>query len=319
MAPSSHPKTAPPLFGGGLPAPDAADMSFLDDVHPEVTDALLGFVNDLLDPANAGLDDFLSPIPDDDVAGASLGPLPAFTAAGQHCAKKPRACDHDGVWRGPVGSSPGLHQWYGGGNQQVPAMPELATDFVVPLRSPLPPPPPPALPGLTTEFVVPLRAQAPPPPPPVLPEPVAFVRGADAKKAAGNGRPKSLESMVARERRKRISEKTAELSRLIPGGHKLNTAEMLQEAGRHIKLLQAQVAMLSLMHAVGSTEEKIPAMAQEQLHALIGSRRVQERLAAEGKCLVPMKLVDAMVKNEAVKSNVLVSRDLHLFMASLEE
>ncbi|KAL6648862.1 hypothetical protein ACP70R_013086 [Stipagrostis hirtigluma subsp. patula] len=315
MAPSSHPKTAPPLFGGRLPAPDAADMSFLHDVHPEITDALLGFVNDPLDPANAGLDDFLSPIPDD-LADASLGPLPAVTGAGQHCAKKPRACDHDGVWRGPVGSNLGLQQWYGGGNQQVPALPELTTEFVVSLR-PLPPPPP-ALPELSTQFVVPLRAQ-PPPPAPALPEPVAFVRGADAKKAAGNGRPKSLESMVARERRKRISEKTAELSRLIPGGHKLNTAEMLQEAGRHIKLLQAQVAMLSLMHTVSSTEEKMPLMAQEQLHALIGSRRVQERLAAEGKCLVPTKLVDAMAKNEAVKSNALVSRDLRLFMASLEE
>jgi hypothetical protein len=58
---------------------------------------------------------------------------------------------------------------------------------------------------------------------------------------------------VARERRRRISEKTAELSRLVPGAHRLNTAEMLQEAGRHVKLLQAQVGVLALMRAVEVT------------------------------------------------------------------
>jgi hypothetical protein len=45
----------------------------------------------------------------------------------------------------------------------------------------------------------------------------------------------------------------AELSRLVPGAHRLNTAEMLQEAGRHVKLLQAQVGVLALMRAVEVT------------------------------------------------------------------
>jgi hypothetical protein len=59
-----------------------------------------------------------------------------------------------------------------------------------------------------------------------------------------------VQSAVARERRRRISEKTAELSRIIPGGHRLNTTEILQEAARHVKLLKAQVGMLALLQTV---------------------------------------------------------------------
>ena len=106
------------------------------------------------------------------------------------------------------------------------------------------------MPEPPNEFVLPL----PLPPPPQLPEPPALVRVADANKAAGNV-SQSVQSAAARQRRKRISEKTAELSRLIPGGRKMNTAEMLEEAARHVKLLQAQVGVLALMRTVGSTDE----------------------------------------------------------------
>jgi len=92
------------------------------------------------------------------------------------------------------------------------------------------------------------------PPPPQLPEPPALVRVADANKAAGNV-SQPVQSTTARQRRKRISKKLAELSRLIPGGHKMNTAKMLEEAARHVKLLQAQVGVLALMGTVGSTDE----------------------------------------------------------------
>ncbi|KAL6907707.1 hypothetical protein ACP4OV_002746 [Aristida adscensionis] len=290
MALSFHPTTAPPLLGR-RPAPD---MSFLQDVHPEVTDALLGFVYDPLDPTNAAIDDFLGPIPDASGGGGGgfLGHLHAVGGeADRHCDKKPRACHGDPAWRGLVDSTdPGRELSGGaGGNRQVPLpLPKLPADFVLP---PLPPP---------------------------LPEPVVFVRSADANTAAGNNGSPSVQSSAARERRKRISEKTAQLARLIPGGHKLNTAEMLQEAGRHVKLLQAQAGMLALMHTVGPSEkEKTPTMVQEQLHALIVSAGVQERLAAEGKCLVPRKLVDAVAGDDAVRANAKVSRDLRRFMASL--
>ncbi|RLN39116.1 uncharacterized protein C2845_PM01G01700 [Panicum miliaceum] len=289
MALSFHPTTAA-LFGH---LPDA-DMRFLQDVHPEITDALLGFVYDPLDPANAAIDDLLNLPPHDD--DAFLRPLHGDGDAGfeRHFAKKQRACGDD-AWRGLARIGAG-QQSNGGGNQLVPALPELPNEFVLPLPLPLPPPPP----------------------PPQLPEPAAFVRVADAKKATGNV-SQSVQSAAARQRRKRISEKTAELSRLIPGGHKMNTAEMLEEAARHVKLLQAQVGVLALTRTVGSTEnEMVASMAQEQMHALLVRGSVQERLAAEGKCLVPRKLVDAVARDSSVKSNALVSRDLGRFVASLQ-
>ncbi|CAL4920570.1 unnamed protein product [Urochloa decumbens] len=271
MALSFHPTTAS-LFGQYIPTDD---MSFLlQDVHPEVTDALLGFVYDPLDPAHAALDDLLN--------------LPLHHADAdverQHCAKKQRASGGgDDAWRGlaDIDAAGQLMMC----NKQAP---ELLDELVLPL---------------------------PPPPLPRLPEPAAFVRGADAKKSASAGNvSQSVQSAAARQRRKRISEKTAELSRLIPGGHKMNTAEMLEAAARHVKLLQAQVGMLALMHK----EEKVPSMAQEEMHRLVVCGGVQERLAAESKCLVPRKLVDAMARDSSVKSNALVSRDLGRFVASLQ-
>ncbi|KAM3257210.1 hypothetical protein ACQJBY_049505 [Aegilops geniculata] len=271
--------TARPLFHCFHDGADR-DVSFLQDVHPDVGDALLGFVYDPLDPAvNAGLDEFLNIPPydddDDDVDGSQ-----------QRCAKKPRAggLEEDSWFDFTAADGSLAQKWDNACTQQVP---EFLPEFVLPL----PPPPP--------------------PPPQVYPP---FVRGADAKKlqAAGNG---SSQSAAARERRRRISEKTAELSRLIPGGHKLNTAEMLQEAARHVKLLQAQVGTLTLLNNI--EDVKVPAMAQEHMHALLVCGGMQERLAAEGKCLVPRALVDTIAKDAAVRSNALVNRDLTRFTESL--
>jgi hypothetical protein len=67
-------------------------------------------------------------------------------------------------------------------------------------------------------------------------------------------------------------------------------------------------------------DKTAPSTAQEEImHALLGCGGVQERLAAEGKCVVPRKLVDAMAKDEDVKANALLSRDLTRFMGSLPE
>ncbi|KAG8058586.1 hypothetical protein GUJ93_ZPchr0002g25788 [Zizania palustris] len=271
---SFHPTTAPVFH---LTDPD---MTFLHDVHPEVTDALLGFVYDPLDAsANARLDDFLDPLPDQDAA-----------ADGQHREKRPRACvvvDKDPPL--DFADACGLAPQWGvcAAQTEVPMLQEFSTEFVLP---------------------------APPPPMQQHQQlPQAFVRGADAEKTAGN-RCQSVQSAAARERRRRVSAKTAKLSRLIPGGHKLNTAEMLQEAARHVKLLQAQAGILELMHTV---EAKVPSMAQEHMHAMLVCSGVQERLAGEGKCLVPCKLVHAIANDKAIKSNPQVNRDLNLFMQSL--
>lgn len=66
-------------------------------------------------------------------------------------------------------------------------------------------------------------------------------------------------------------------------------------------------------------DSRVPVAAQEQMHALLRCGRVQERLAAEGKCLVPRKLVDAVAGDKDVTSNALLNRGLHRFMASLSD
>lgn len=76
-----------------------------------------------------------------------------------------------------------------------------------------------------------------------------------AKMKAGSNGGVSLspQSIAARERRRRITEKTNELGKLVPSGSKMNTAEMLQSAYKYIKFLQAQVGMLKLMDSIQVT------------------------------------------------------------------
>ncbi|XP_072957826.1 uncharacterized protein [Typha angustifolia] len=147
--------------------------------------------------------------------------------------------------------------------------------------------------------------------PELLPE---FVASQPGKKA--NGGCLSAQSVAARERRKRISEKTQELGKLIPGGNKMNTAEMFQAAFKYVKFLQAQVGILGLMGS-NVQENKAAYHGEEQLQLLLGSTNVQEKLYGEGKCLVPKELVETSAKDQDVKSNPLISRDLDRFIESV--
>lgn len=56
----------------------------------------------------------------------------------------------------------------------------------------------------------------------------------------------SAQSIAARKRRRRITEKTQELGKLIPGSEKHNTAEMFNAAAKYVKFLQAQLEILQL-------------------------------------------------------------------------
>ena len=53
-----------------------------------------------------------------------------------------------------------------------------------------------------------------------------------------------------RERTRNITEKTQQLGKLIPGGPKMNVAEMLNASTKYVKFLQAQVGMLELVNTV---------------------------------------------------------------------
>ncbi|KAL6546275.1 hypothetical protein OROMI_021996 [Orobanche minor] len=110
----------------------------------------------------------------------------------------------------------------------------------------------------------------------------------------------SAQSIAARQRRRKIAERTHELGKLVPGGQKMNTAEMLQAAYKYIKFLQAQVRILQFLDSYhqenkngepsSESEEELDLM---QLHVLLQSPLIQEKLYSTGKCLIPMKFAFA--------------------------
>ncbi|KAI3952644.1 hypothetical protein MKX01_013606 [Papaver californicum] len=118
------------------------------------------------------------------------------------------------------------------------------------------------------------------------------ISGTNAKKSK-NGYLRT-QSVAARERRRKISEKTQQLGKLIPGGSKLNTAEMFHAAYKYIRFLQAQIGILGVM---GSIEENYKAdYLTPVLEVLLRSIEVQEKLYLEEMCLVSKELFVTMPK-----------------------
>ncbi|XWS10370.1 hypothetical protein CRYUN_Cryun39dG0071500 [Craigia yunnanensis] len=97
----------------------------------------------------------------------------------------------------------------------------------------------------------------------------------------------SVQSIAARERRRKITEKTQELGKLVPGGNKMNTAEMLQASFKYIKYLQTQVGILQVMDSFLENEN---ASCKKNMQ-IVASPKVQEKLYMEDKCLVPKDVV----------------------------
>ncbi|XP_076893802.1 uncharacterized protein LOC143545898 [Bidens hawaiensis] len=110
-----------------------------------------------------------------------------------------------------------------------------------------------------------------------------------------NGARVSAQSMAARIRRRKISEKTSELGKLVPGGHRMTTAEMFQAAFKYIKFLQAQVGVLQLMPSS-------PGLGLE-LQALLTCPTVQEKLYTSGRCIVSQTLEETLAEDHQGKKN----------------
>ncbi|KAK7324300.1 hypothetical protein VNO77_27833 [Canavalia gladiata] len=137
----------------------------------------------------------------------------------------------------------------------------------------------------------------------------------------GNDRTVSAQSIAARERRRKITEKTQELGKLVPGGPKMNTAEMLHAAAKYVKYLQAQVGMLQLMNTLKDVESRIgplhlasvddkAAPPTETLHSLVVYPFVQEKLYSEERCFVPKDFVTTLTNHEDVQSRPTLLKDL---------
>ncbi|XP_038699584.1 transcription factor bHLH53-like [Tripterygium wilfordii] len=144
----------------------------------------------------------------------------------------------------------------------------------------------------------------------VLPEiqaPVTFNYGSNGDNCVKkpNGASLSAQSIAARERRRKITEKTQELGKLIPGGSKMNTAEMFQAASNYVKFLQAQVSILELV----GTEQEMESMDRKELEILVTSPTIQEKLCLEEKCLVPVQLVRSLVDDHELKQKSLIMQN----------
>lgn len=61
-----------------------------------------------------------------------------------------------------------------------------------------------------------------------------------------------------------------------------------------------------------------PPETERKAQALIASPRVQEKLAAEGRCVVAKELVMVMAKDNEIKSNLTIARDLNRFIDSID-
>ncbi|XP_010262917.1 PREDICTED: transcription factor bHLH52-like [Nelumbo nucifera] len=126
-----------------------------------------------------------------------------------------------------------------------------------------------------------------------------------------NERSLSAQSIAARQRRRKIIEKTQELEKLIPGVNKMNTADMFAAAFKYVKFLQAQVGILEVMGLMQETSKDQRDVKELQI---LGSRAIQEKLYLEEKCLVPQGFVKILAEKNEIQSNPSISEELNQFM-----
>ncbi|XP_073059609.1 transcription factor bHLH117-like [Primulina eburnea] len=149
---------------------------------------------------------------------------------------------------------------------------------------------------------VPIRQSMPDPPmaPPVFRS--CFTCDTSVKRhQPTSGGSLSVQSIAARQRRRKITDKTQQLAKLIPGGQKMNTAEMFGAAHKYIKFLQAQVEILELAtksYHQENEELSFPKEEEHYLHGLLESPLIQQRLFSADKCLVPKTFVQSLNRDD---------------------
>ncbi|CAK9179027.1 unnamed protein product [Ilex paraguariensis] len=160
-------------------------------------------------------------------------------------------------------------------------------------------PNPPILQEVSPELLVPL---------PEFQSPLVYDGGSVGSAKKPSGGTLSAQSIAARERRRKISDRTQELGKLVPGGQKMNTADMFEAAFKYIKYLQAQVGILEFM---GSIQDNDEALCAQELQVLLGSPFVQQKLYSAEKCLVPKKFVQNLAEDPELQSDTQVLKGIN--------
>ncbi|KAM7278544.1 hypothetical protein ACFE04_005678 [Oxalis oulophora] len=137
----------------------------------------------------------------------------------------------------------------------------------------------------------------------------------ETNKKKQSGVSLSASSIAARQRRRKISEKTQELGKLVPGGYKMNTGEMFQAAYKYIKFLQAQVGILESIRQIDNQEDNV-AIETPHLEILLASPTIQEKLYSEEKCLVPKKIAESRASDLAVQSSSTILNEIDQLLQS---
>ncbi|CAA3033217.1 transcription factor bHLH52 [Olea europaea subsp. europaea] len=140
----------------------------------------------------------------------------------------------------------------------------------------------------------------------------------ESVKRINGGGSLSAQSIAARQRRRKITEKTQELGKLIPGGQRMNTAEMFQAAYKYIKFLQTQVGILEFMGSYEKNGETAIHQSEDLLTSLLESPLIQEKLYSIEKCLVPGKFVETLATDGRIESKSQVLKECKKLIPKLE-
>ncbi|KAF8391455.1 hypothetical protein HHK36_023760 [Tetracentron sinense] len=108
------------------------------------------------------------------------------------------------------------------------------------------------------------------------------------------------QSVLARQRRRKISDRTQCLQKLMPWDKKMDMATMLEEAYKYIKFLKAQVSVLQSMSSESSFTSHIPVAAgdyagleklnrQQLLQVVLNSPVAQTMMCSKECCVVSLE------------------------------